>query len=115
MRVHFFRNGRLIYPGTSIPILVCLPLVHTFIYPSLQNFEQIFKRSLTVRGFIAYTGEVLPPLATFVDDIVPLIMSGKLSAQHEHRFAGIMQAASALNAVHNGSNYGKAVIIVQDE
>jgi NADPH-dependent curcumin reductase CurA len=58
---------------------------------------------------------VLPPLATFASDIAPLVASGKISAQHEHRFAGVAQAVEALNAVHVGSNYGKAVVVFQDE
>ncbi|KAI0701981.1 hypothetical protein BC835DRAFT_145666 [Cytidiella melzeri] len=82
---------------------------------SIKHFDEIFKRSLTVHGFIAFTGAVLPPMATFADDVVPLVVSGKISTQHEHRYAGVKEAVTALNAVHTGENKGKAVVVFSED
>ncbi|KAI0826371.1 hypothetical protein BC629DRAFT_1434809 [Irpex lacteus] len=79
------------------------------------NFEQVFKRSITIHGFIAFSGAVAPPMATFAQDIGPLVATGKISGQWEHRFSGLKESVKALNAVHTGENKGKAVIVVMRE
>ena len=53
-------------------------------------------------------------MATFYEDIVPLVLQGKITSR-EHRYTGIKQAAQALRDVHTGANTGKALIIVADD
>lgn len=79
-----------------------------------QNFEQIFKRSLTVKGFICYTHDAAPAMATFYQDVVPLVAEGKITGQY-HRYNGIQEAGHALRDVHTGANTGKALIVVAED
>lgn len=67
-----------------------------------------------MHGFIVLLGAVLPPMVNFADDVGPLVTAGKISAQYEHRFTGLREAVTALNAVHTGGNKGKAVIVVDE-
>ena len=53
-------------------------------------------------------------LKTFAQDIGPLVATGKISGQYEHRFPGLKESVRALNAVHTGENTGKAVIVVDE-
>lgn len=82
----------------------------------VKHFEKIFERSITVHGFLVYDGteEGAKVLAQFNDDISPLIQAGKIHLR-EHRFEGLQSAEQALRAVHTGNNFGKAVIIVDEE
>ncbi|KAI0342484.1 alcohol dehydrogenase [Trametopsis cervina] len=82
-------------------------------FPML-NWEEIFKRRLTVQGFVCYHDPLVTPMKTFFPEIVPLVVEGKLSCR-EHRYTGIEHAAKALVDVITGENIGKAVIIVADE
>ncbi|KAI0089026.1 alcohol dehydrogenase [Irpex rosettiformis] len=81
---------------------------------SVKNFEQIFKRSLTVRGFLCYSEAVVPYLEGFWSEIPPLIAQGKITSR-EHRYNGLKEACNALNSVHTGENTGKAVIVVSTD
>ncbi|KAI0701977.1 NADP-dependent leukotriene B4 12-hydroxydehydrogenase [Cytidiella melzeri] len=81
---------------------------------SVKNFEQIFKRSLTVKGFLTYIGPPAAALKTFWQEIPPLIAQGKITSR-EHRFSGIKEACKALVSVHTGENTGKAMIMVADQ
>ena len=81
--------------------------------PAPQHFEEIFERSLTVKGFICGTGEVAKALPGFYDAVTPLVQAGKITSR-EHRFEGLREAGAALASVHEGSNVGKAVIVVAE-
>ena len=80
----------------------------------LQHFEEIFERSLTVKGFICGTGEVAKALPDFYTVVTPLVQAGKITSR-EHRFNGLREAGEALLSVHAGTNLGKAVIVVAEE
>lgn len=78
----------------------------------LQHFEEIFERSLTVKGFTVGTGESAAALPKFYDVVTPLFLEGKITSR-EHRFS-LKEAGEALQSVHTGKNVGKAVIVVSD-
>lgn len=80
----------------------------------MQHFEEMFQRSLTVKGLIVYTGPSSSVLSQFYDEIVPLVEQGKISIR-EHRYNGLQEAGKALADVHSGGNTGKAVIVVAEE
>ena len=80
-----------------------------------QHFERIFERSIHVYGFLFRTGEDSEKaFHTFDQEVIPLIVQGKIK-NREHRFEGLQNAEKALQAVHTGENFGKAVIIVDPE
>ena len=64
-----------------------------------QHFEEIFERSLTVKGFIVGTGEVARALPVFYEKVTPLILEGKITSR-EHKFNGLKEAGAALLSVH---------------
>ena len=80
----------------------------------MQHFEEIFKRSITVKGFICGTGEVAEATGRTYEVVTPFILQGKITYR-EHRFEGLKRVGEALLSVHTGTNLGKAVIIVADE
>ncbi|KAJ3522116.1 hypothetical protein NM688_g8923 [Phlebia brevispora] len=82
--------------------------------PLHQHFEEIFKRSITVNGFIVNrgpTGDILPQ---FHQEVVPLVLQKKISV-FEQRYDGIKNAGQAMHDLHTGANTGKAVVIVADD
>ncbi len=81
---------------------------------TIQNYDQVFKRKLTVQGFVCYAGPMAKPMETFFQDVVPLILDGSIS-HREHLYHGMEEAARALCDVHTGANTGKAVVVVRDE
>ena len=78
----------------------------------VQHFEEIFQRSLTVKGFVLSSPEVIPSANKFLEVAVPLFLEGKITSR-EHRFT-LREAGEALLSVHNGTNVGKAVIVVDE-
>jgi len=81
----------------------------------VKHFGTIFQRCLTVRGFLFRFGaEAEAAAAEFDKEIPPLIAAGKITI-HEDRFHGLKEAERALESVHSGKNFGKAVIIVGEE
>ncbi|THH00054.1 hypothetical protein EW026_g2421 [Hermanssonia centrifuga] len=80
----------------------------------IKNLEEIFQRSITVRGFLYRRGESAKVLPEFYDKITKLVLEGKITSR-EHRFNGLREAGEALESVHSGKNTGKAVIVVKDE
>ncbi|GJE93491.1 NADP-dependent oxidoreductase [Phanerochaete sordida] len=81
---------------------------------TVHHFDEIFKRSLTVKGILCYRGESASVVPEFFNEAVPLVISGKVSS-HEHRYFGLEAAAKSLAGVHLGDNVGKAVIVVAEE
>lgn len=79
----------------------------------VKHFEEIFQRSITVKGFLVARGEAAHVLKDFFDDTVPLVQQGKITSR-EHRYDGLRAAAQALRDVHTGANTGKAVVIVDE-
>jgi NADPH-dependent curcumin reductase CurA len=79
-----------------------------------QHFEEIFQRSLTVKGFIVYTGESAVVVTQVYDEIIPLVLKGRI-ASREHRYTGLKEAGKALADLHTGANTGKAIIVVAEE
>ena len=77
-------------------------------------WDHVFKRSLTVNGYISFTGRAAAALPTFFDDVLPLIVQGKISTREQH-YHGLKEGARALREVHTGENTGKAVIIVAED
>ena len=75
-----------------------------------QNFEQIFQRNLTVRGFLLNSKPVLEALKTFMEEVIPLVLEGKISV-FEHVYS-LKEAGQAIADLHTGRNVGKAVVIV---
>ncbi|EKM60518.1 uncharacterized protein PHACADRAFT_110008 [Phanerochaete carnosa HHB-10118-sp] len=80
----------------------------------VRHFEEIFQRSLTVKGFLLARGEAAHVLSSFYDEVIPLVKQGKITSR-EHRYSGLKSAGKALRDVHTGDNTGKAVIIVDEE
>ncbi|EKM57159.1 uncharacterized protein PHACADRAFT_208297 [Phanerochaete carnosa HHB-10118-sp] len=80
----------------------------------VRNFDQIFQRSLTVRGFITGQGESAAVVPKFYEEVVPLVLQNKITSR-EHKSHGLVEAGKALAEVHVGANAGKAVIVVADE
>ncbi|GJE93492.1 NADP-dependent oxidoreductase [Phanerochaete sordida] len=80
----------------------------------VRHFDEIFKRSLTVHGFVVATGESAAAAPHFFEDVVPLVRAGKIRSR-EHRYVGLREAGRALADVHTGANTGKAVIVVSEE
>ena len=81
---------------------------------SSQHFEEIFKRSLSVQGYICFTGPSARELPHFFDEVVPLVLQKKITVR-EHFYNGLESAAQALGDMHTGGNTGKAVIVVADD
>ncbi|KAK7680402.1 hypothetical protein QCA50_016642 [Cerrena zonata] len=81
----------------------------------VRHFEKIFERSVHVYGFLFRTGEDSEKaFHAFDKEVIPLIVQGKIQ-NREHRFIGLQNAGKALQSVHTGENFGKAVIIVDPE
>ena len=80
----------------------------------VQKWDHVFKRSLTVHGYICFSGPSAAALPTFFDDIVPLVLQKKISTR-EHHYHGLQNAAKALREVHTGENSGKSVVIVAED
>ncbi|EKM57160.1 uncharacterized protein PHACADRAFT_208298 [Phanerochaete carnosa HHB-10118-sp] len=80
----------------------------------VHHFDEIFKRSLTVHGFIVNKGESAVAASKFREEVVPLVLQGKITSR-EHRYHGLPEAGKALADVHTGANSGKAVVVVADE
>jgi NADPH-dependent curcumin reductase CurA len=78
-----------------------------------QHFEEVFERSLTVRGFTLGTGPSAAALPKFYEVATPLFLEGKLTSR-EHRFT-LKETGEALLSVHTGKNVGKAVVIVSED
>lgn len=52
----------------------------------VRHFDEIFKRSLTVRGFTVYHGESAVVVPKFYEEVVPLVVQGKItSREHQPR------------------------------
>ncbi|KAF7983654.1 hypothetical protein HWV62_19535 [Athelia sp. TMB] len=79
----------------------------------IVNFDQMFKMSLTVRGFHAYDF-LQEYMEEFLEGVPKLVKSGKIMVS-EQRFVGLENAEAALLAVHTGTNFGKAVVVVSDD
>ncbi|KAJ3557484.1 hypothetical protein NM688_g1449 [Phlebia brevispora] len=79
----------------------------------VMNFEQIFQRDLTVRGFLLNYPPVVQALKTFYDETIPLLLDGKITV-HEHPYT-LDKAGEAIADLHLGKNIGKSLIIVSDE
>lgn len=94
----------------------CIKLNHdTYSFPPVQHFEKIFERYLTVQGFLFRTGpDAERAFNEFDQEVFPLLQAGKIQ-NREHRFIGLQNSEKALLAVHTGENFGKAVIIVDEE
>ena len=69
---------------------------------------------LTMRGFLAYQGESASVVPRFYNEVVPLVLQGKITSR-EHRYHGLREAGRALADVHRGANVGKAVILVAEK
>ncbi|CAL1710176.1 unnamed protein product [Somion occarium] len=81
----------------------------------VRHFEKIFERYLTVQGFLFRTGpDAERAFNEFDQEVFPLLQAGKIQ-NREHRFIGLQNSEKALLAVHTGENFGKAVIIVDEE
>ncbi|KAI0089020.1 hypothetical protein BDY19DRAFT_164213 [Irpex rosettiformis] len=80
----------------------------------IQNYDQVYKRKLTVQGVICYAGDMAKPMSTFFQDVVPLVLDGTIS-HREHLYHGMEEAARALCDLHTGANMGKAVVVVCDD
>ena len=52
-------------------------------------------------------------LKTFMEEVVPLVVEGKISV-FEHVY-GLKDAGQAIADLHTGGNTGKAVIIVSED
>ncbi|CAL1714159.1 unnamed protein product [Somion occarium] len=82
---------------------------------AVKHFEKVFERSLSIHGFIVGIGdEAKRALVEFEKEIPPLVLAGKIKLR-EHRFYGLKSAEQALRSVHTGENFGKAVVIVDEE
>ena len=82
---------------------------------TVKHFEKIFERSLSIHGFVVGSGEAAQKiLVHFEEDIAGLIRADKIHLR-EHRFEGLQSAEEALRSVHVGQNFGKAVVIVDEE
>ena len=68
---------------------------------------------ITVRGFLTYRGESASVIPQFFDEVVPLVLQGKITSR-EHRYS-LKDGGKALADVHLGANIGKAVIVVSEE
>jgi len=79
----------------------------------VRHFEEVFERSLTVRGFTVGTGPSAAALPKFYEAVTPLVVEGKITSR-EHRFS-LKETGEALASVHLGKNVGKAVIVVSDD
>lgn len=79
----------------------------------IQNFNEIFQKSLTVRGFHA-TDFFEEYYAEFMREVPKLIEEGKITVL-EQRYIGMENAEEALLSVHTGANFGKAVVILSDD
>ena len=71
-------------------------------------------RSITVQGFICFTGPSAAALPGFFDEIVPLVLQKKISVREQH-YQGLQAAGNAIRDVHIGGNNGKAVVVVADD
>lgn len=80
---------------------------------NLQNFNEVFQKSLTVRGFHA-TDFFEEYYAEFITEVPKLVQEGKI-ATLEQRYMGMENAEEALLSVHTGANFGKAVVILSDD
>ncbi|THH00055.1 hypothetical protein EW026_g2429 [Hermanssonia centrifuga] len=80
----------------------------------VRNFEEVFQRSIAIRGFVYGMGEPAKVLPEFYEKATKLVLEGKITSR-EHRFNGLREAGEALEVVHSGKNTGKAVIVVRDE
>ncbi|KZP11121.1 alcohol dehydrogenase [Athelia psychrophila] len=81
--------------------------------PPVFNFNEIFQKSLTVRGFHA-TDFFEEYYAEFMREVPKLIEEGKITVL-EQRYIGMENAEEALLSVHTGANFGKAVVILSDD
>ena len=89
------------------------PLILTDFIP--KNFERVFQRSLSIRGFLYGMGEEeRKALQSFIPEVSELIVGDKIIYK-EHRYEGLRKAEEALLAVHTGANLGKVVIIVSED
>ncbi|THH32868.1 hypothetical protein EUX98_g1346 [Antrodiella citrinella] len=81
----------------------------------VRHFGIIFQRCITVKGFLFRFGPEAEAAAVEFDKTIPqLVVSGKIT-HLEDRFIGLKEAERALESVHSGKNFGKAVVIVGDE
>ena len=71
-------------------------------------------RSITVQGFICFTGPSAAALPGFFDEVVPWVLEKKISVKEQH-YAGLKAAGDAIRDMHTGGNNGKAVIVVADD
>jgi len=92
-------------------LLACVCSSH---HAALQRIGEFSRRSITLRGFLAYRGASAVVVPRFYDEIVPLVLQGKITSR-EHRYNGLQEAGKALADVHLGVNIGKAVIVVAEE
>ena len=68
---------------------------------------------LTVRGILVYSGASASVVPQFHDEVVPLVLQGKITSR-EHRYS-LRDAGRALADVHTGANTGKTVVVVAEE
>ena len=79
----------------------------------IQHFEQIFQRNLIVHGFLLVYKVVREALGNFMNEVVPLILDGKITILEQPY--SLKDAGKALADLHTGVSVGKPVIIVAED
>lgn len=80
----------------------------------MKNLSDIFRKRITIRGFIYWDHDIYEPnIASFQENLPKWIADGEIKAKFS-KHEGIENTPKAFNEMFTGKAFGKAVLKIAD-